>query len=362
MTKKMLPVLLSSIALLITLVAMPFMTACAPAAGPSPTPGTTPTPAPAAGEIVWKGQSLFPAEDLCHKLQCLGIVNTLNDRLKGKFRIEMSLPDQIVPVPEQFTACSQGVFEVNMSAFAFDSQWVPEAMIAFGLPGSYENVDQCYDFWHKYGALEFFRESYAKENQYMFRQLPLGRNSLMTKDIIDPWPAGIKGMKIWVEPPQAYPVRDLGGATTYMPLEELYMALKLGTLDGAVYSEPELETLNLYEVINYVYHPSVQEVISVDMTFNLDAWNKLPADLQNQINSIMDEINPEITKEYVAAAADGVKFFEGKGGKVVNLTAEQATNFHKVCRQSWDEIASESPRSAEAVKLLREFMSKAGIP
>jgi len=316
---------------------------------------------PAPAEVIeWKCQSLYPAEDLCHKLQATTIVNTLNERLAGKLHIELFLPDMLVPVPEQFEACGKGVFEMNMTACAFDSQWIPEAMVAFSLPASWANLDQCMKFFHEYGGLEFFRESYAQHNHYFLRQLPVGRNSLMTKERMNEL-SDIEGMKIWVEPPQAYPIRDMGGSPTFMPLEDLYMALKLGTLDGCVYSEPELETLSLYEVVNYVYHPAIQEILVVDITVNLDAWNSLSPELQNEINAILDEINPQMAQAYVAKAEEGIKFFQEHGGTVVDFTPAQAAELRRISRASWDEIGAMSERTAQAVELLRNFLKAEGI-
>ncbi|MBA7707650.1 Lactate-binding periplasmic protein [subsurface metagenome] len=266
----------------------------------------------------------------------------------------------LVPVPEMFDALSKGVYEMNMTVFAFDAQWLPELTVGMSLPGSWETLEQCQKFFYDYGGLDFFRESYAQHNQYLLRHLPCTRNSLMTKERVNTW-SDLKGMKIWAEPPQSYPIRDLGGAVTLMPLEDLYMALKLGTLDGCVYSEPELETLHFYEVLNYVYHPSIQELLCMDMTINLDAWNSLPTDLQNDIEAIMDEIVPQMCRTYQAQEKVGTKFFEEHGGTVVDLPADMAAELHRVSRDCWDEIAAESDRSAQAVQLLRNFMEGEGI-
>ncbi len=310
--------------------------------------------------IEWKCQSLYPAEDLCHKVKATTIVNTINERLAGRLHVELFLPDMLVPVPEQIEACGKGVFELNMTACAFDAQWIPEAMVAFSLPASWENLEQSQKFFHEYGGLDFFRESYAPHNHYFLRQLPYGHNTLMTKERINEL-SDIKGMKIWVEPPQSYPVRDLGGSPTFMPLEDLYMALKLGTLDGCVYSEPELKYLSLYEVVNYIYHPSIQEVINVDITVNLDAWNSLPPDIQDEIEAIMDEINPQMCRAIMAEEAVGQEFFKEHGGTVVDFTPAQAAEVRRISRGSWDEIGATSPRAAQAVEMLRNFLKAEGI-
>jgi len=316
-------------------------------------------PAPAK-VIEWKCASLFTADDLCYKTQATTIVNTINERLAGRLHIELFFPDMLVPVSQQFEACSKGVFEVSMTAPALDAQWIPEAVVAFSLPASWEDLEQNLKFFHEYGGLDFFRESYAQHNQYFLRQLPYGRNSLMTKKPINEL-SDIKGMKIWCEPPQSYTIRDIGAAPTFMPLEDLYMALKLGTLDGCVYSEPELKSLSLYEVVNYVYHPSIQEVLTVNITVNLDAWNSLPPDMQDEINAIMDEINPKMKEALTAEEVVGIEFFKEHGGTVIDFTPAQAAEVRRISRGTWDEIGATSERTAQAVEMLRNFLKAENI-
>lgn len=321
---------------------------------------STETTSGQSGAIEWKAASLFPDGDFSYVVHATTIVNTINERLKGKLHIQLYLPDMLVPVPEQFDACSKGVFQMNISACAFDSQWIPEAMVAFGLPGSWSTLDECMAFFDQYGGLEFFRESYAEFNQYFLRQLPYGQNVIQTKDRLTTL-AGLKGKKIWAEPPQAYPIRDLGGVVTFMPLEDIYMALKLGTIDGAVYSKPELKSLNMYEVIKYIYEPAVQSMLCCDVTCNLDAWNSLPADVRQEIDTIMDEITPQMALQIAAAEEEGVKALQANGGEVITLSPDEADELHRISRSSWDEIGATSERSAQAVQLLRDFMAAKGI-
>jgi len=340
------------------LIAIAMLMAAAGCGTTQPTPAPGPSPAPAE-EITWKCASLFPAEDLCHKVQATTIVNTINERMAGKLHIELYLPDMLVPVMEQFMACSQGVCEATMACFDFDSQWVPEAMVAFPLPRTFETLDQSMKFWHEYGGLEFFRERYAERNMYLYRQLAYGRDCFMSKTLISDL-SQMKGLKTWTPAPKAYMFERLGAMPTELPLEELYMGLKLGTLDANIYSVPELKTLNLYEVADYVYLPAIVPVITVNMSFNLDAWNSLSPEMQNELNAIMDEINPQMYNAIAQEETVGLDFFKENGGTIVEWTPAQMDELNQAAWDSWDDVAAVNAKAAEAVDMFRDFLKAEG--
>ncbi len=322
---------------------------------------TTETPAAETAEVInWNAQAIFPAEDLCYKTQATTIVNTINERLDGRLHIELYQPDMLVPVMEQFSACAQGVFEVNITAFDYDSQWVPEAMVAFSLPGAWQNLDQCLAFFDDYGGLEFFREGYEGQNMYLLRNLPYGRDCLMTKEELKSLD-DLHGKKMWAPAPKAQLMQEMGSLPVEMPIEELYMSLKLGTIDQAIYSLPELKTLNLYEVVDYVYLPAIVPVLNVSISLNLDAWNALDPALRAEIEAIMDEINPQMFNAIAAEEQVGLDLFESKEGTVIEMPEDWVLEFHETGRETWDIIADEGPRVAEAVDLVRAFVEAEGI-
>jgi TRAP-type C4-dicarboxylate transport system substrate-binding protein len=332
-----------------------------PTAQPTTPPPSQPTtPAATGKEVEIKGQTIFPAEDLGYSVISAAILDSLNQKLKGRYHFTIFLPGMLVPPDEQFDATSKGSIQFSLTDFSFDSQFIPETIVAFALPGSWQTIDQDLKFFDKYGGLSFLQDSYAKTNIRLTYPLPEGRNSLMTKKQIATL-SDFKGIKIWCTPPASFLVRDLGSEPTFLPIDELFTALQLGTVDGMTYSEPELKTLNFYQVVNYVIHPAIQEVLNVSWEFNLDTWKSFPPDVQNTIDSTIKELSPKTGAQYIAAANDGLTFFQSKGGHVVDLPPADAAKFNQMGRAIWDEVGKASPRTAQLVQMVRDFMKAENI-
>jgi TRAP-type C4-dicarboxylate transport system substrate-binding protein len=359
--KKKMCTLLVVGSLLLTLLAVVFTGGCETSTDettPPPTDGTT-TPPP---EVIhWTGQSLLGTGDLTWDMQLPIFMDTIYEETDGQLEIEMFLPDALVPVPEQFDALSQGVFEVIATAFPFDAQWLPEAMVAYSLPGSWQSLDQALKFFLDYGAWDLFKEAYAEQNQYLLGYIPWGPFIMMTTDPVNEW-SDMQGMSFWAEPPNDILFAALGGSPTWLPPADLYMGLKLGTVDGCGYTPAELKTMNLYEVVNYVYFPPLEDYIFGGITINLDAWNSLSPELQNQIETLMwEEISPEMATVYAAQTQAGLDFFEEHGGEIVYLSPDMAAEMVSRSRGTWDEVAAASDRTAQLVELLRDFLEAEGI-
>ena len=55
-----------------------------------------------AKEIKWRMQCLFPGGDYSYEIQAKGLVKALNEGLKGKLKITLFQPGQIIPAEEMF--------------------------------------------------------------------------------------------------------------------------------------------------------------------------------------------------------------------------------------------------------------------
>jgi TRAP-type C4-dicarboxylate transport system substrate-binding protein len=248
-----------------------------------------------------------------------------------------------------------------MTGFPYDSNWIPDAMVAMGLPGSWQTYDQEMKFYKKAGGLEFFRESYAKQKLYLLGPIPFGRFVYMTGSKQLNSPFDMKGLKMWGRPPMAFLTDKLGGQPTDIPNEELYMALKLGTLDGMTYGIPELKTMGFYEVVKYIYLPAPIQVGNIEMSVGMDAWNALGPDLQKEVQNIFDDVHNTMYKASSDLEEDAIKFYKENGGTVVEWNAADMLNMREVYDKVWDDIAATDARSAEAVEMLRNFIKAEGI-
>lgn len=331
--------------LALTLAGLPFM-GCVP-------------PAPEKA-IEWRMQSLYPAADLSTSLQGQTIVDTLNERLAGKLHITYYMPGQIVPEEEMFDALSKGVYDAALYSPTWSMGQIPEGIVAFGLPMGWQNVDQVFEFFYDYGFLEWMRELHAERNIFYACPLPASPLPIMSnfafRKVED-----IKGKKLWSIGPTASYVEHLGAAATIFPPAEMYMALKLGTIDGFIYSTAELETSGYKEVIKYINWPAVVDPLCVDWIINLDSWNALPADVQQTIEDTLVEIGPPTYDKYMVENVAGIEAAKAIGVEEIHMEPSEVAKLRAVAAKVWEETSAKSDRGRQTVQMLKDYLATKGI-
>lgn len=319
-------------------------------------------PFPASGKVItWRMQSLYPASDLSTTLQGQTIVDTLNEKLKGKLQIKYFMPGQIVPEDEMFDALSKGVYDAALYSPTWSKGQIPEGIVAFGLPMGWQNVDQVFEFFYDFGFLKWVRELHAKRNIFYACPLPCSALPIMSNFPFRKFD-DIKGKKLWSIGPTASYVKHLGAKPTTFPPAEMYMALKLGTIDGFIYSTAELETSKYKEVIKYINWPAVIDPLCVDWIINLDSWNKLPEDVKQTIEKTLVEIGPPMFEKYMVDNMKGINAAKAVGVQEIHMVApEELKKLRAVAAAVWDETAAISDDARKTVQMLRDYLSKKGI-
>jgi TRAP-type C4-dicarboxylate transport system substrate-binding protein len=347
------------ISLVLIIVVLVLTSACS--SGSTSTATNTATSTASAQVTTIKGTALFPTEDYGYIILSNSLLPKLNQQLEGKgIKLELYAPDMLVPSSELFDALSKGTVGFTLSDFSFDSQFIPETIVAFSLPRAWRNIDQDITWWDKYGAASFYADSYAQHNIHFTYPLPEARNSLMTKNKINSL-ADLKGQKIWCSPPHDTFIALLGAEATTLPPPDIFMGLQLGTLDGVTYSEPELKTMNLYQVVKYLNWPAIQDIVNVNFNFNMDTWKKFSPEVQNIIDTTVKDFAREFSSQYQAAANTGIDFFKSNGGTVVEFSGDLLTQYTAKAFETWDIIAKGSDRTAQAVQMVKDFMKGENI-
>ena len=140
-----------------------------------------------------------------------------------------------------------------------------------------------------------------------------------------------------------------------MPRSDLYMALKLGTVDAGMVGLEALESDKLKEIVHgYVVSPTVQVNVG-HILINKDAFKKLPEDIQEIIQrdsryflAAMGDVFAQQTK-YIAASAQ-----KEYGLTYYTWPEEEAFEIRKgIIEEVWPEFAGKSARNAEMLELIK---------
>lgn len=210
----------------------------------------------------------------------------------GRLKIKVYAANELVPAFGVFDAVSSGTYHAFHGPPYFWAGKVPAAQwfacVPFGLNARGMNA------WHfKGGGLELWEEAYKP-----FNLLPrvagnagfqMGGWFRKKIDTIDDY----KGLKMRIPGLGGKVVAKAGGTVTLTAPPEIFTSLERGVIDAAEYVGPLLDMkMGLYKAAKYYYYPGWHEPGTVsEATFNLQAYQSLPKDLQALIDYSTQALN-----------------------------------------------------------------------
>lgn len=111
---------------------------------------------------------------------------------------------------------------------------------------------------------------------------------------------------------------------------EIYMAIDRKTIDGYSTSSAFVISAKLYEVSKYCLNNPPLAVGGFPIVMSKTTWEKLPEEIQNQINQAIDQYRVDLEKYYQPIDADVVNTFTKNGTEVYSLTESESKHFQQV--------------------------------
>jgi len=247
--------------------------------------------------IKWRMQSYYPSTASAGKFAWRW-AKAITEVTNGRLAVDCAEPGAIVPPMEIFQNVSNGMLDVGASFGPVYRGLMPEVDIEAGLPFAWEKVEECNEGYYDYGLLEEFRKIYAEHN--IFYAAPLYCNIFYGFPTVKPVrkPSDFKGMKIRDLGLSADWVAHYGAAPTSLPPGEMYMALKMKTIDGVHYGVAVLEELKIGEVCKYFLMEPNTGRTCVNLFVNMKSFNALPADLKLIVKDYSVPFTLPVTMEW----------------------------------------------------------------
>ena len=321
-------------------------------------------PAAPAKVYEWKIQSLWPRGDLS-MLALPDFAANVEQRSNGRLKLAVFAEPEIVPADQLFQAVGTGTIEIAQGG-GFWAMILPVADVEFGLAQMWstssgetfeEGAVRQRDFFFEGGFVDVLRPEYAKNNLYYLDLHTYGPSCcLVTKPVGTQ--ADLKGLKladtggyqsVWHEMLGWAPSPGFAGA-------DVYMALKLGTLDACMWDLSAITGLHWNEVApNWVSNEGFTDYATGNMIVNLDAWNELPDDLKGVLEDAAKDYWQDTVDIYGQQLAivrqmltDGTL-----NESVMDAAYLQAAQAAAI--EVWDMAAEADPASAEAIALIKEW-------
>jgi TRAP-type C4-dicarboxylate transport system substrate-binding protein len=315
---------------------------------------TTQTP------IIWKVSSAFSPGSILYKDFLPRLSEEMTKRSNRRFQIKAYPPGALLGTMEIYTAVQKGVVEGGMSAGLYHGRIIPESVIETGLPQSFANYSDASDYYYKYRngrALNLIREAYRENGTYYLGVYPLASYVLMTKFPVNKL-EDLKGKKMRTFGPYSLIFEALHAAPVSISGDEQYTALQRRTVDGTIYPFYALEMYKLKEVIDYVILPPIAGSIMINLFFNIDAYEKLPADIKDMLNQVSRELVPWLCTETQKQDEIYIAEAKAKGIRFITLPAEEVHKLREISVKTWDVYAKKSPRCEELVSILKDYLKE----
>ena len=280
--------------------------------------------------------------------------NSITELTGGELTVTYAEPGAIVPVSETFQSVSDGTVDATVFYGTTYRGIIPETDIEVGLPFAWESPTEANDAYYKRGLLEEIRKIYAEHN--IFYCCPAICNIYYSFHTTKPVRkrSDFKGLKIRDMGLSAEMIASFGASPTFIPAGEMYMALKMGTLDGVHYGIKVIEDLKLGEVCKYfVLSPNPGTTV-MNLFVSMKSYNALPDNIKNIVREYSFPLTLPVTVGWdeKGIMADCTRKY---GTEFIEWPKEESAEARAyMIEKLWPKIGEKSPRCKKLLDIVVE--------
>jgi TRAP-type C4-dicarboxylate transport system substrate-binding protein len=258
-------------------------------------------------------------------------VNLINDKLKGKFRVNYVGGPEVIGRYEQINALRSGVIDMVFAAEADLQDQVPETLaLTLSKVGPDEE--------RKSGFHDLMVKAHERINVRYIGRMQYGDFYLWFKRKPENL-ASLRGLKMRTGSLYDKMMRDLGMVPVTINQPETYTALEQGTVDGLGWPVFGVRSIGWTRQIKFVVDLPFYGASNVGALMNLDKWKALPADVQKSINDITAEFEPKMVAYFKGEQEKEWKELDKLVTRVKFSDAENKKYLDTAYSVEWDAIA-----------------------
>ena len=279
----------------------------------------------------------------------------------GRLKIRVYAGGEIVPPLEVFDAVSRGTVEMGHTASYYHKGKVDAAQFFTAIPFGLTNMEL--NGWLYYGGgLELYRELYEPFDLIPF---PTGNTGVQmggwfNKEInsID----DLKGLKMRIPGLGGEVLRRAGGTPIVLAGAEVFTALQTGAIDATEWVGPYNDSsYGLHKAAKYYYYPGWHEPgPGLETIIHKDAWNSLPPDLQEIVNTCCQAVTTDMAAEYTHGNAMSLaQLQQDPNIEIREFPDEVLVLLRSIAREVAEELMANDPASERIGKAYFDFLDKA---
>jgi TRAP-type C4-dicarboxylate transport system substrate-binding protein len=282
-------------------------------------------------------------------------LDSFNERVGGRYVIEMHNAGELVPVNESLSAVQAGAVEMATYPLDMFANLDPRLGVP-ALPFLFNNIRA------SNASLADFMSLYSEvlEGKYNQKVLALWCNPPL--DVISA-NQPIKTLDDWqgklvqsISPVTAAIIESLGGTPVSIPYSDAYSSIQKGVVESTIQSGLFfLIPFALYEVTDYI---TLSDMLLGHgaMVINLDTWNGLPSDVQEALTDEFQAIGEAVCRGTIEADETIDEVLAEYGMEVYRLPEDERERWREALLPYYEEtlgglgaFGEEAVRIAEKV-------------
>jgi TRAP-type mannitol/chloroaromatic compound transport system substrate-binding protein len=270
----------------------------------------------------------------------------INLQSAGRLVVKANSAGSIVAATKQFDAVDSGALDFAMDTSAYwRDKWLVAPLFDMGIAGM--SAAEHYLWFLEGGGVELAREMVGdKYNVHIIDAAVLYPpeiflNSVKPINSLN----DIKGLRIRTAGDDGEVFSEMGASLTMIPGGELYEAMSRGTIDAFQYMSPAGDAcIGLDEVVKYLYLSPMRQPCSMSMVIvNKSKWEKLPADLQEIIQTSFLSEAWHFYGRIAQADAEAIQKYKDKGVEVSQPPKDVEDAMKKLSEEMYKERATKDP-------------------
>lgn len=318
---------------------------------------------PPAEVTKWVMQPCFDSSDAGWENGVIPWVKAVEEATKGTVKIEVLPVGSITSAEEAFNACANGMIDVYAGWATVYGGTMPEGMLAYGLAMGADNHEEAWEaMWGdpKYKIGDIVQQAANKHNLQWVGWTCQGPNIVLTKFPVNKL-EDFAGKKMRAGGPQALFFDAIGGAPVSIAGGEIYMAAKLGTIEGTFWDAAGMADMKFHEVMKYAILPGWCPAQHQEIYVNLDKWNALNDWQRDRIMEVFKPTYFETSELHMKKVQASLDTLVQSGGEVINLPDDEVRKMRKIAVEKvWPKIAEKSELCKQGIEKWEEFLKDKG--
>jgi len=294
-----------------------------------------------AQEIVLKAASSMPEGHRVTQDVYLPYMHEIEKRTNGRVKFKFYPASTLFNARQSREGVTAGMADIAfpMSIWAFEDQYPVTRVLGFPFVVD-SSLQGSYTFYKMFQEIPEVRKEFSDVKVIGFHctgAANLGVTGKKVPKTLDE----IKGLRVWAGSKKSISVAELlGMVPRRIKLEDLYMSLQRGSVDGALFAMAPARGYKLVEVIsNWMVMNAY--VSPQPMVMNLKTWQSLPPDIQKVFDDLVLSYSG-LAGTTVDNESDWVtNELKARGDNIYFMTDEQRKRAREITQPMFDEWIKE---------------------